>query len=125
MLGPGVRARAFFHFEGAPMIKTRWRISTFLCAAALLLLAGQAAAQTCHIPQRFPGATAAAMDYKADLNANLGDWGTIFMDIDTDGCELTARDFLQSKLERQNLDANGWKGYGFAAYYNAGPVQVN
>ncbi len=89
---------------------TRWKLSTLLCAGALLVKAGIATAQSCRIPQRFPGATAASMDFKADLNANLGDWGTIFMDVDTDGCEITARDFLQSKLERQNLDANGWKG---------------
>jgi hypothetical protein len=92
------------------MNKTRWGITALLCAGALLVNAGIAAAQSCRIPQRFPGATAASMDFKADLNANLGDWGTIFMDVDTDGCEVTARDFLQSKLERQNLDANGWKG---------------
>jgi hypothetical protein len=92
------------------MIRTRWAISALLCAGALLVHAGTAAAQGCRIPQRFPGATAASMDFKADLNANLGDWGTIFLDVDTDGCEVTARDFLLSKLQRQNLDANGWKG---------------
>jgi len=92
------------------MNKARCGISVFLCAVALIVNAGNAAAQSCRIPQRFPGATAASMDFKADPNANLGDWGTIFMDVDTDGCEVTARDFLQSKLERQNLDANGWKG---------------
>ena len=92
------------------MNRARWKISSLFCAAALLVHAGTALAQTCRIPQRFPGATAASMSFNPDLNANLGDWGTIFLDVDTDGCELTARDFLLSKLERQNLDANGWKG---------------
>ncbi len=92
------------------MTRARWGISAAFCAVALIVEAGNAAAQSCRIPQRFPGATAAAMDFKADVNANLGDWGTIFMDADTNGCEVAARDFLQSKLERQNLDANGWKG---------------
>jgi hypothetical protein len=92
------------------MTKARCGISALLCAGALLVHAGDAAAQSCRIPQRFPGATAASMVFKADVNANFGDWGTIFMDVDTNGCELTARDFLKAKLERQNLDANGWKG---------------
>lgn len=92
------------------MIKARLGVSALLCAGALIVTAEQAAAQGCRIPQRFPGATAASMVFKSDVNANLGDWGTIFLDTDTNGCELTARDFLKSKLERQNLDANGWKG---------------
>jgi hypothetical protein len=92
------------------MTKARLGFSTLLCAGALIVHAEIAAAQSCRIPQRFPGATAASMTYKADVNENLGDWGTIFMDTDTNGCELTARDFLKVKLERQNLDANGWKG---------------
>lgn len=92
------------------MTKSQWGISALLCAGALIVHTGNAAAQTCRIPQRFPGATPSSMVFKTDLNANLGDWGTIFMDADTIGCEFTARDFLKSKLERQNLDANGWKG---------------
>ena len=92
------------------MIKARLGVSVLLCAGALIVNAEIAAAQGCRIPQRFPGATAASMVFNSDVNANLGDWGTIFLDTDTNGCEVTARDFLQSKLERQNLDANGWKG---------------
>lgn len=92
------------------MTKARLGVSALLCAGALILTAENAAAQSCRIPQRFPGATAASMVFKADVNENLGDWGTIFLDADTIGCEVTARDFLKSKLERQNLDANGWKG---------------
>jgi len=90
------------------MIKARWGVITLLCAGALIVTAEQA--QSCRIPQRFPGATPASMVFKTDINANLGDWGTIFLDTDTNGCELTARDFLKSKLERQNLATNGWKG---------------
>jgi hypothetical protein len=91
------------------MVKARLGVITLLCLGAFVLGAGSAAAQ-CRIPQRFPGQTAASMTFNSDVNANLGDWGSIFLDTDTNGCELTARDFLKSKLERQNLDANGWKG---------------
>ncbi len=92
------------------MTKARLGLCTLLCAGMLIVNAEYAAAQGCRIPQRFPGATAASMVFKPDLNDNVGDWGTIFMDTDTNGCEVTARDFLQSKLVQQNLDANGWKG---------------
>ncbi|MEA2600037.1 MAG: hypothetical protein QOF89_1029 [Acidobacteriota bacterium] len=92
------------------MTKARLGVSALLCLGALIVNAEIAGAQSCRIPQRFPGATAASMVFKADVNDNLGDWGTIFMDADTSGCEVTARDFLKSKLQQQNLDANGWKG---------------
>jgi hypothetical protein len=50
------------------------------------------------------------MTFKTDLNENLGDWGSIFLDADLSGCEVNARAFLQVKLQQQNLNANGWKG---------------
>lgn len=92
------------------MTRARVGICALLCTGALIVHADKAAAQTCRIPIRFPNANASSMVFKADLNANLGDWGTIFMDADTNGCEVNARDFLKVKLQQQNLDANGWKG---------------
>jgi hypothetical protein len=88
---------------------SKLRFLPLLLATGFLLLAGGAEAQ-CRIPQRFPGATASSMVYKADLNENFGDWGTIFLDADTNGCEVTARDFLKVKLQQQNLASGGWKG---------------
>jgi hypothetical protein len=90
--------------------RSRLGLGAFLCAGALIAGVEPAAAQSCRIPQRFPNATPASMVFKADLNANFGDWGTIFMDTDTSGCDLNARAFLKSKLEKQNLAAGGWKG---------------
>jgi hypothetical protein len=91
------------------MVKARYGALALLCMGAFVFSAGSAAAQ-CRIPQRFPGQTAASMTFNSDVNANLGDWGSIFLDADTVGCEVTARDFLKTKLQQQNLDANGWKG---------------
>lgn len=91
------------------MARPQSGLSALLCAGALLVSVERSAAQGCRIPQRFPGGLGSVV-FKADVNDNLGDWGSIFLDTDTNGCELNARAYLKAKLERQNLDANGWKG---------------
>jgi hypothetical protein len=90
------------------MVKARWGALALLCVGGFVFSAGSAAAQ-CHIPQRFSGA-ASTMVFNSDVNANLGDWGSIFLDADANGCEVNARDYLKVKLQKQNLDVNGWKG---------------
>ena len=82
-----------------------------LVAGSLLAQAGSAAAQSCRMDQRFGSLAAAA--YKTDLNANLGDWGTLFLEADTatsKSCLLKARDFVRYKVKDQNVDPNRWRG---------------
>ena len=44
------------------------------------------------------------------LNENLGDWGSIFLDADTPGCEDHARHYLKQKLVSQNASApSSWQ----------------
>lgn len=88
----------------------RWAILA-LCAGALVAQAGTAQAQSCRMDQRF-GSPAAA-GYKTDLNANLGDWGTLFMEADTatsKTCFLKARDYVRTKVKDQNVDPARWRG---------------
>jgi len=57
------------------------------------------------------GAGLSRQQYLADLNPNLGDWGTIFRDADDDACASQALSYFQAKINAQNAVSGRWTGW--------------
>jgi hypothetical protein len=51
------------------------------------------------------------VQYLADLNPNLGDWGTIFLDADDNACASQALAYFQAKMNAQNAVGGRWTGW--------------
>jgi len=93
------------------MNKARIGLVSLVFVTAMVAQAASAAAQ-CRVDQRFGSSTSpSSATYNSDVNANLGEWGSIFMGADTDTgtCLTRTRDFLKYKLKAQN-NAGGWGG---------------
>lgn len=90
--------------------------SLSLFAVMLLGMLGAASASACDLPT-WP-APLATCPFPDPLNNELNDWGMIYQDAKTTGCETNARSYFSDKLNNTNA-AGGWSGFlgGGAAWF--------